>query len=113
MRLPVPPPRLSLILAEFQSGELPELRRPHDARRRPAVLDVRALRQPGLPEPVPDGVRVTGERGHDCPSCRTSLTRALLDDPQPIEICEPCGAVWLDAGELRRAVDAPGSDRRG
>ena len=131
-------------------------------------------------EPVPDGVRVTGERGHDCPICRTSLTRALLDDRQPIEICERCkgtfmplpafaetltarrrraqtptvtpapadqrdlqrriacpqcsalmmtdwyygpgnmvidtcencGVVWLDAGELRRAVDAPGPDRR-
>jgi Zn-finger nucleic acid-binding protein len=30
-----------------------------------------------------------------------------------IDTCEPCGVVWLDAGELRRAVDAPGSDRRG
>jgi Zn-finger nucleic acid-binding protein len=131
-------------------------------------------------EPVPDGVRVTGEPGHDCPICKTALARALLDDREPIEICERCkgtlmplpafaetltarrhaartpsvtpvpadphdlqrriacpvcsarmvtdwyyapgnividtcercGVVWLDAGELRRAVDAPGSDRR-
>jgi len=29
-----------------------------------------------------------------------------------IDTCEACGIVWLDAGELRRAVDAPGPDRR-
>jgi Zn-finger nucleic acid-binding protein len=131
------------------------------------------------PEPAADGVRVTGERGHDCPICQTPLTRATLDDRDKVEICERCkgillarrtfavtltarrGAastpsvtpvpadrtelarrvecpncaapmltdwyygpgnividtcpscdlVWLDAGELRRAVDAPGADR--
>ena len=131
------------------------------------------------PQPAPDGVRVTGERGHDCPVCRTPLSCASLDDREPIEICERCkgtlmalrafaetltarrhaaatptvtpvpadphdlqrriacpecaapmmtdwyygpgnmvidtcehcGIVWLDAGELRRAVDAPGPDR--
>jgi Zn-finger nucleic acid-binding protein len=130
-------------------------------------------------EPAPDGVRSTGERGHDCPTCHTALTRALLDDRDAIEVCdrckgilmplgafaetvsarrhaaktpaitpvsanprelerhircpkcaapmitdwyyapgniiidtcEACALVWLDAGELRRAVDAPGSDR--
>jgi Zn-finger nucleic acid-binding protein len=132
------------------------------------------------PDPAPDGVRVTGERGHPCPACGQPLTRATLDDRAPIEICErckgilmprhtfvatltarrraavtpsvtpvaadrrdlsrriacpecaaqmitdwyggpgnfvidtcqACDLVWLDAGELRRAVDAPGSDRR-
>ena len=132
------------------------------------------------PEPAADGVRVTGERGHNCPICKQPLLRATLDDREAIEICERCkgilmelpafavtltarrrGAqtpsvtpspidpadlrrriacpncaaamvtdwyygpghividtceacdlVWLDAGELARAVDAPGSDRR-
>ena len=132
------------------------------------------------PEPAADGVRATGQRGHDCPVCRSALTRAVLDErvaietcdrckgilmarrafaetltakrrsaqtpsrtPTPadraelhrriacpqcrasmitdwyggpgnivIDTCETCGLVWLDAGELRRAVDAPGADRR-
>jgi Zn-finger nucleic acid-binding protein len=130
-------------------------------------------------EPAADGVRPTGERGHDCPICRMALTRAILDDRDAIEVCdrckgmlmplptfaktvtarrraartagvapvptdpkdldrrircpdcaapmitdwyygpgniiidtcEACGVVWLDAGELRRAVEAPGQDR--
>lgn len=132
------------------------------------------------PEPAADGVRVTGERGHDCPVCHQALLRAVMDDRERIEICErckgtfmplrvfaetltarrraaqtpsviptpadrddlhrrvdcpacsqpmitdwyygpgnividtcpACGVVWLDAGELGRAIDAPGSDRR-
>jgi Zn-finger nucleic acid-binding protein len=132
------------------------------------------------PEPADDGVRVTGERGHGCPVCKQSLTRATLDDRDWVEICEhckgilmarhvfaerlterrraartpsiiptpvdrgelqrhiacpsctetmltdwyygpgniiidtcpTCDLVWLDAGEFRRAVDAPGPDRR-
>ena len=125
-------------------------------------------------------MRVTAERGHQCPLCAQPLTRAVLDDREPIEMCErckgiflarrafavtltarrraaktppvtplpadradlerriacpacrtpmiadwyygpgnividtcpSCDAVWLDAGELRRAIDAPGLDRR-
>jgi Zn-finger nucleic acid-binding protein len=132
------------------------------------------------PEPIADGVRVSDEHGHDCPTCRTPLMRATLDDRDPVEICERCkgmlmalpvfaetliarrraaerpsvvptptdpraldrriacpncqttmitdwyygpgnividtcercALLWLDAGELRRAVDAPGPDRR-
>jgi Zn-finger nucleic acid-binding protein len=29
-----------------------------------------------------------------------------------IDTCPPCDLVWLDAGELQRAIDAPGRDRR-
>jgi Zn-finger nucleic acid-binding protein len=132
------------------------------------------------PEPAADGVRVTGEPGHDCPVCRQQLLRAVMDDRVHLEICErckgilmprhafshtltarrraadtpsviphpadrgeldrrtacprcggamitdwyygpgnividscpPCDVVWLDAGELQRAIDAPGRDRR-
>ena len=128
------------------------------------------------PEPAADGVRVTGEPGHQCPLCRQALVRATLDDRDPVEICDRCKGIliarrafaqrliarrrtaqtpsvvpapmdrgelqrhikcpncaekmltdwyygpgniiidtcptcdllWLDAGELRRAVDAPG-----
>src|SRR3954463_8759589 len=132
------------------------------------------------PEPVADGLRVTDERGHECPVCHVALVRAALDDREMIEICDrckgillarhafavtvigrrksadtpsvtprpvnraeldrrircpqcagnmiadwyygggnividtcaTCDLVWLDAGELRRAIDAPGADRR-
>jgi len=132
------------------------------------------------PDPAADGLRVSGEPGHLCPVCRTTLTRATLDDRDAIEFCDrckgilmarrdfavtltarrreastpsvtprptdpaelerrlscpncraammtdwyygpgnividtcpTCDLVWLDAGELRRAVDAPGPDRR-
>jgi Zn-finger nucleic acid-binding protein len=133
------------------------------------------------PEPAADGVRVTGEAGYMCPVCRQTLVRAVMDDREPIQVCqrckgiflarrafvvtlvarrraadrpsvipplgdrrelerriacpqcgtvmltdwyhgpgnividtcEICDAVWLDAGEFGRVVDAPGSDRRG
>jgi Zn-finger nucleic acid-binding protein len=132
------------------------------------------------PDPVADGVRLTGDAGHSCPVCKLVLVRAVLDDRDQVEICETCKGmlmprrafavtltarrraatspsvtptpsdhrdlerrihcpncskpmitdwyygpgnividtceacdlVWLDAGELRRAVDAPGPDRR-
>jgi Zn-finger nucleic acid-binding protein len=132
------------------------------------------------PEPAADGVRMTGEPGHDCPVCRQHLLRAVMDDREPIEICDrckgilmpvrvfaetltarrraaqtpsiipspadraelhrrvecpsctagmiadwyygpgnividtcpACHVVWLDAGELKRVIDAPGRDRR-
>jgi Zn-finger nucleic acid-binding protein len=132
------------------------------------------------PEPAAEGVRVSAEAGDDCPVCRRSLQRAVMDDREPIEICERCkgilmplrvfsetltarrraastpsvipipadrselarrlacprcaramiadwyygpgnividtcpvcDVVWLDAGELQRAIDAPGRDRR-
>ena len=28
-----------------------------------------------------------------------------------IDTCETCDCLWLDAGELKRVVDAPGRDR--
>jgi Zn-finger nucleic acid-binding protein len=133
------------------------------------------------PEPAADGIRVLPQPSdRACPVCRHALTRAVMDDREPIEICRtckgiflprrvfattlvarrrdaadaakipppadrremdrrvacpacraamltdwyygpgnividtcpPCDAVWLDAGELQRAVDAPGDDRR-
>ena len=132
------------------------------------------------PEPADDGLRVTDERGHECPVCEQALTRATIDDRNPVEICQrckgmlmarqafaerlaarrraartpgvvpprvdrgelqrhidcpscaetmltdwyygpgniiidtcpTCDLVWLDAGEFRRAVEAPGPDRR-
>ena len=132
------------------------------------------------PEPAADGVRVIGEPGRGCPVCKTALVRAVMDDREPIEVCDrckgilmprrafadtltgrrrsaqtpsvaplptdrqelhrrvdcpqcaatmiadwyygpgnividtcpTCDLIWLDAGELERAIDAPGRDRR-
>ena len=47
------------------------------------------------PEPAADGVRVTGERGHDCPVCHQTLTRAAMDERVHIEICERCKGIFM------------------
>jgi Zn-finger nucleic acid-binding protein len=54
------------------------------------------------------------DRRIDCPNCRARMITDWYYGAGNIVIdtCEPCDLVWLDAGELRRAVDAPGTDRR-
>jgi len=49
-----------------------------------------------------------------CPSCGARMLTDWYYGPGNIVIdtCPTCDVVWLDAGELQRAVDAPGSDRR-
>lgn len=47
------------------------------------------------PEPAAEGVRVTSERGHDCPVCRQPLLRAVMDDREHIEICERCKGILM------------------
>lgn len=49
-----------------------------------------------------------------CPNCAAPMITDWYYGPGNIIIdtCETCDLVWLDAGELRRAVDAPGPDRR-
>jgi Zn-finger nucleic acid-binding protein len=47
------------------------------------------------PEPAADGLRVTGEPGHPCPTCQRVLVRAVLDDREAIEICEHCKGTLL------------------
>jgi len=50
----------------------------------------------------------------DCPACATQMIADWYYGPGNIVIdtCPSCDTVWLDAGELRRAIDAPGPDRR-
>lgn len=49
-----------------------------------------------------------------CPRCTARMITDWYYGPGGIVIdtCPPCEIVWLDAGELQRAVDAPGRDRR-
>ena len=49
-----------------------------------------------------------------CPACGVAMLTDWYYGPGNIVIdsCSACDLVWLDAGEMRRAVDAPGADRR-
>jgi Zn-finger nucleic acid-binding protein len=49
-----------------------------------------------------------------CPACAAPMITDWYYGPGNIVIdtCETCGVVWLDAGELGRVVDAPGTDRQ-
>jgi Zn-finger nucleic acid-binding protein len=48
-----------------------------------------------------------------CPSCRNRMDTHPYYGPGNVVIdsCESCQAVWLDFGELRQIVNAPGQDR--
>ncbi|HXT33673.1 MAG TPA: zf-TFIIB domain-containing protein [Vicinamibacterales bacterium] len=51
----------------------------------------------------------------NCVNCGARMLTDWYYGPSNIVIdtCPACDLVWLDAGELQRAIDAPGSDRRG
>jgi Zn-finger nucleic acid-binding protein len=53
------------------------------------------------------------ERHVACPVCGGSMVADWYYGPGNIVIdtCPACDVVWLDAGELQRAVEAPGADR--
>jgi Zn-finger nucleic acid-binding protein len=48
-----------------------------------------------------------------CPKCGARMTTDWYYGPGGIvmDICAGCDLVWLDYGELKQVVDAPGSDR--
>ena len=54
------------------------------------------------------------QRRVDCPRCGAAMITDWYYGPGNIVIdtCPACDLVWLDAGELGRAIDAPGRDRR-
>ena len=49
-----------------------------------------------------------------CPRCAAPMITDWYYGPGNIVIdtCPACDVIWLDAGELQRAIDAPGRDRR-
>jgi Zn-finger nucleic acid-binding protein len=53
------------------------------------------------------------ERKVRCPVCAGPMSTHPYYGPGNVVIdsCEPCELVWLDFGELRQIVDAPGKDR--
>lgn len=48
-----------------------------------------------------------------CPKCGAAMTTDWYYGPGGIimDRCEACDLVWLDSGELKQVVDAPGPDR--
>lgn len=67
------------------------------------------------PSVIPSAAdRAQLDRHLACPRCAGTMITDWYYGPGNIVIdrCPPCGAVWLDAGELQRAIDAPGRDRR-
>lgn len=53
------------------------------------------------------------ERRINCPSCQNRMGTHPYYGPGNIVIdtCIQCGLLWLDPGELRQVIDAPGRDR--
>ena len=72
----------------------------------------RAAGRPTVIPPLAD--RSDLERRIACPQCGSEMLTDWYYGPGNIVIdtCPACDLIWLDAGELNRAIDAPGSDRR-
>jgi Zn-finger nucleic acid-binding protein len=67
---------------------------------------------PADPVPLrPDDLK----RSATCPTCRNRLATYPYYGPGNVVIdaCDVCNHVWLDFGELKQIVDAPGQDRGG
>ena len=69
-----------------------------------------ATGQPGPPVPLN---RTEYDRKIACPSCKKVMATHPYYGPGNVVIdtCEPCENVWLDFGELKQIVAAPGKDR--
>ena len=65
---------------------------------------------PADPIPIDRGAL---DRALACPSCRGPLETSPHAGPGNVVLdsCAACDVIWLDYGELRRIVDAPGRDR--
>jgi Zn-finger nucleic acid-binding protein/DNA-directed RNA polymerase subunit RPC12/RpoP len=77
------------------------------------AIDFRRSRIKTSPEPFshfnPDEL----DRATYCPSCQKKMETFQYNGPGNIVIdtCHPCDLIWLDHGELRKVVNAPGKDR--
>jgi len=69
-----------------------------------------ATGQPGPPVPLNQAEL---RRRMLCPSCQKAMATHPYYGPGNVVIdtCEPCAVVWLDFGELKQIVAAPGRDR--
>jgi Zn-finger nucleic acid-binding protein len=80
--------------------------------------DVVRLRRAWASGPPADPVPLRQDelkRAVGCPICHKPLATYPYFGPGNVVIdtCEACNVVWLDFGELKQIVDAPGQDRGG
>lgn len=73
-------------------------------------LRAQASGPPDEPKPVD---REACERQVRCPSCRQLMHTHPYAGPGNIviDVCLDCAVIWLDYGEFRAVIDAPGRDR--
>ena len=78
-----------------------------------AVVEKRRAWATGTPAPAVPLNRQELERKLRCPVCKGAMVTHPYFGPGNVVIdsCEACAHVWLDFGELRQIVDAPGRDR--
>ena len=80
--------------------------------------DVVRMRRAWASGPPTDPVPVRSDelkRIATCPSCKNRMATYPYYGPGNVVIdtCDACNVVWLDFGELKQIVDAPGQDRGG
>ena len=78
-----------------------------------SVLNKRRAWATGPPTQPPPLDRRALDRTLSCPSCGMRLTTYPYSGPGNVVIdsCAACDLIWLDFGELRQMVNAPGGDR--
>jgi Zn-finger nucleic acid-binding protein len=79
------------------------------------VVHARRAWATAAPAPPVPLKRAQLQRRVNCPNCHVLMMVHPYYGPGNIvmDSCEPCNAVWLDFGELKQIVDAPGRDRGG
>lgn len=79
------------------------------------IVRLRRAWATGAPAEPVQPAREEFERRVTCPMCRRELATHPYYGPGNVVIdsCDTCDVIWLDFGELRQIVDAPGRDRGG
>lgn len=85
---------------------------------RGSFVDVVRVRRAWAAGPPTDPPRLREDelkRSATCPTCRKRMATHPYFGPGNVVIdtCDTCNVVWLDFGELKQIVDAPGQDRGG
>lgn len=70
-----------------------------------------AAKSPAITPSAADPAQL--DRRIECPQCGGRMVTDWYYGPGGIVVdtCTSCDTIWLDAGELQRAIDAPGPDR--
>ncbi len=58
---------------------------------------------------VSEAAKAASASAMECPRCHGELRESKVDDVS-IDVCEKCGGVWLDSGELEQLISARVAD---